>query len=134
MISADLIATHLNTSVGSILTAKDIIQSLEAGHLCASSDQSNALICSIFTEMEPRLILQCATENNISVSQANNLYLDTLKNNAPQKRHLGIIYGVFALTTASDISSHKKKEKLRRRMNLYRSVGKLTILSVESPT
>lgn len=78
MTSSELISGHLNTPVGSVLTAEDVSASLKNGCLSAHSEKANAVLGGIFIEIEPRLIARCALEVSTTIEQANRLYRDTL--------------------------------------------------------
>ncbi len=82
--ASSLISTHLNTSIGAILVEADVINSLKNGYLSGQSEKVNAVLGSLFFEIEPRLIAKCALEANSTVKQANFLYLDTLAHGFPK--------------------------------------------------
>lgn len=84
MSAASLIATHLNASVGEILCDSEVEDSLRNGCIKGLNVQSEALLGSIFVEIEPRLIAKCALEVGSSIDKANMLYLDTLKSGFPK--------------------------------------------------
>lgn len=84
MTAAALIATHLNSPFGSIVANDDVLNSLRAGCLSASSENANAILGGLFVEIEPRLIAKCALEANSTVARANLLYLDTLVHHFPR--------------------------------------------------
>lgn len=80
--AADLISAHLNAPFGAVVSAFDVRRSFEKGCLDASSDQANAVLATLFTEIEPRLLAQCAVESGVSLLDADRLYQDALKHHA----------------------------------------------------
>jgi len=84
MSASSLIAAHLNASVGKIVQDADIENSLRNGCLTAKSEQAKSLLCSMFIEIDPRLIVTCALEVGSTIKKANLLYSETLKNGFPK--------------------------------------------------
>ena len=78
MSAASLIATHMNAPYGRILSAQDVVASLQSGHLSASTGHANDLLAALFIEVEPSLILQCAAQESVSLEAVNQLYAQTL--------------------------------------------------------
>lgn len=73
-----MIATHMNAPYGKIVSAQDVVASLENGRLTAANATSNAILEALFTEVTPGLILKCAQENNVPLAQVQALYKQTL--------------------------------------------------------
>lgn len=87
MTASALISAHLNAPFGAVLMESDILNSLTSGRLSARTEQVNAVLGTMFVEVEPRLIARCALEANVSVKQANLLYLDTITHSFPKCPH-----------------------------------------------
>jgi hypothetical protein len=84
MTASALISSHLNAPFGAILMESDILESLKNGRLSGQTEQANAVLGSMFVEVEPRLIARCALEAHVSIKQANLLYLDTIAHSFPK--------------------------------------------------
>ncbi|OWQ47193.1 hypothetical protein CDL60_12535 [Roseateles noduli] len=82
----DLAATHLNASVGAIVSAAHIAEALRAGSLTplAPEPDVEAMVSYLFVELKPQLIARCATEAGVGLMQAHALYLDTLTRQVPR--------------------------------------------------
>ena len=82
----DLAATHLNASVGPIVTAAHIAEALRAGSLAPLADAPDveAMVSYLFIELKPQLIARCAIEAGVTLIQAHALYLDTLAKRVPR--------------------------------------------------
>lgn len=85
----DLAVSHLNASVGSVLTAEQLAVALRAGsahhaHHAPPSATAAALISSMFTELGPGLILRCAVEAGADVQHVNQLYEEALADAIPR--------------------------------------------------
>ncbi|OWQ90882.1 hypothetical protein CDN99_12030 [Roseateles aquatilis] len=82
----DLAATHLNASVGPVVTAAHIAQALRAGSLqpLVGDPDVEAMVSFLFVEVQPQLIARCATEAGVNLLQAHALYIDTLEKLAPR--------------------------------------------------
>lgn len=78
MSAASLIATHMNAPYGQIVSAQDVVASLQCGHLSGSTGDANDLLAALFIEVEPSLILQCAAQESVSLKAVNQLYAETL--------------------------------------------------------
>lgn len=76
---AQLIATHMNAPYGRVVSAEDIVASLHAGHLCASTKAGNEILSALFVEVEPRLIMRCAAQEQVPASTVQKLYEDTIR-------------------------------------------------------
>jgi hypothetical protein len=76
---AQLIATHMNAPYGRVVSAADVVASLHAGHLCAASKAANEILSALFVEVEPRLILRCAAQEQVAASKVQKLYEDTVR-------------------------------------------------------
>lgn len=79
-------AAHLNASIGPVVSATDIASALRAGSLAPLAPQPRveAMVSYLFIELEPRLIALCAREAGAMLERANDLYRDTLRNDAPR--------------------------------------------------
>jgi len=84
MTASALIRTHLNAPYGAVLTESDVVDSLRRGRLSAHSETANAVLGSLFVEVQPQLIARCALDANTTLVQANRLYLDTLTHAFPR--------------------------------------------------
>lgn len=81
----DMVVTHLNASVGSVLTRDELSSALRAGRLAAIHRQPAAsLVCYLFAELDPALIARCVGEAQSSLQSAYELYQDTLLAKAPR--------------------------------------------------
>ncbi|CAB5713652.1 Uncharacterised protein [Delftia tsuruhatensis] len=78
MSAASLIATHMNAPYGRVLSAQDVVVSLQQGHLSAACGDANDILAMLFTEVDPSLILQCAAQENVPLASVNRLYEETL--------------------------------------------------------
>ena len=79
MSAASIIATHMNTPYGKILTPQDVVASLKSGNFNAATKDGNNLLVSLFIEVEPDLILRCAHEIQAPLENVNRLYQRTLE-------------------------------------------------------
>jgi len=57
---------------------------LKNGRLSGRSEKANAVLGGMFMEVEPRLIARCALEAQVTIKQANLLYLDTVAHAFPK--------------------------------------------------
>ena len=73
-----MIATHMNAPYGKIVSESDVVASFKNGHLSASSDQANAILEALFTEVPAELIMRCAQELSVPLETVNALYLHAL--------------------------------------------------------
>lgn len=81
----DLAVTHLNAPVGPILTKDELISALQVGAVAAiRSAQAASLVTYMFVELEPSLIVRCMREAKADLRHANDLYQDTLREQAPR--------------------------------------------------
>lgn len=76
---------HLNASVGAVLNKDQLATALRAGsaRTLEASPLAAALVSSIFSELEPALILACALEADASVEQLDLLYQESLLDGMP---------------------------------------------------
>ena len=74
-----MIATHLNAPYGKIVSEQDVAHSLQKGMLSASTENANAILEALFTEVSPELILACAKQVQASFESVNQLYRQTLE-------------------------------------------------------
>lgn len=82
-----LIVAHLNTSTGPVLTAERMERTLRTGTLLGlptDPPEADALLASLFVEVEPRLIVLAARESGVSEAQLDALYRETLAWGAPR--------------------------------------------------
>jgi ABC-type amino acid transport substrate-binding protein len=84
--SLGLAVTHLNASVGAVLTAEQLAQALRAGSVDALHDEPTAaaLVAYLFVELNPRLIALCAFEADTDVAHAHQLYQEGLLHAMPR--------------------------------------------------
>ncbi|HEX2493401.1 MAG TPA: hypothetical protein VHK24_06460 [Steroidobacter sp.] len=83
--AVDLAVTHLNAPVGRVLTKTEFADAFKAGTLRAvHRHESVALLCYLFVEFDPQLIIRCVNELRSGLLKANELYNDTLRANAPR--------------------------------------------------
>lgn len=82
----ELAVTHLNASVGPILSIAQLAKALREGSIGATADSPTAaaLVGYLFIEIDPRLISLCAREAGSDVSHANMLYQETLRHHLPR--------------------------------------------------
>lgn len=78
MSAASMIATHMNAPYGRIVSAQDVVTSMLNGHLCASTKDANEILAALFVEVDPSLILSCATQVKAPLKSVNQLYNETL--------------------------------------------------------
>lgn len=81
-----LIVAHLNASTGPVLSEAQLELALQTGSVHGRADDldgGDALIASLFVEVEPRLIVLTARELGISEGQIEALYQSTLSQGAP---------------------------------------------------
>ncbi len=83
MTASALISSHLNAPFGPILMQSDVLDSLTNGCLSGKTEMANAILGSLFAEIDPRLIAECALEAGTTIKQAHLLYLDTLTQSFP---------------------------------------------------
>lgn len=80
-----LAVTHMNASVGSVLTVEQLTNALRAGSINAiDSPTSAAVVSYLFVELDPRLIVLCAYEAGSDVAHANMIYQESLLNAMPR--------------------------------------------------
>jgi hypothetical protein len=90
-----MVVTHLNASVGPVLTVEHLAMDLSLGKISALSDgnaqgkdsklvTASALVGSLFIEIDPELIVQCAYEAGSDLMHANMLYEDALRHGMPR--------------------------------------------------
>lgn len=86
--SLQLAVGHLNASVGSVLTPEQLAAALRSGsaHNSTTSPAAAALISSLFAELSPDLILQCAAEAAADIHHVNHLYREALADALPPVR------------------------------------------------
>ena len=77
MSAASLIATHMNVPYGKILTSQDIIASFKSGNFEAATEEGRSLLAWLFVEVQPGLILKCASEIQAPLENVNRLYQRT---------------------------------------------------------
>ena len=84
MTAAALITSQLNSPFGAVLVESDVLDSLKNGCLSARTELGNAVLGSIFLEVEHRLIAQCGLDVHVTLKGVNYLYLDTLAQGFPR--------------------------------------------------
>jgi hypothetical protein len=84
--SLGLAVTHLNASVGNVLTTDQLSDALRNGSVDAIADSPTAaaLLRYLFVELDPRLIVLCAYEAGTDVAHANMVYQDNLRHTMPR--------------------------------------------------
>jgi hypothetical protein len=84
--SLGMAVTHLNASVGPVLTVEQLAQALRAGTTADITDSPTAvsLVNYLFVEVEPKLIVMCAREAGSDVRRANMLYQASLAQAMPK--------------------------------------------------
>jgi len=83
-----LAVSHLNASVGQVLDTAQLSHALRTGSVrqMPAPPLAAALVSSVFVELSPSLIVQCAAEANAELSQVNQLYRETLADALPPVR------------------------------------------------
>lgn len=84
--SLTVAVTHLNASVGPVLTTGQLAAALRAGsvhELEAESPTAAALVSSLFVELAPPLIMGCAMEAGAELAQVQRLYEESLADGMP---------------------------------------------------
>lgn len=77
-----LVVTHLNASVGKVVSIESLAQSLLEGSLANIKNKTAAaMIASLFVEASPEMIVACAREAGANIESVNNLYLETVAGN-----------------------------------------------------
>lgn len=86
MSNLDMAATHLNASVGAVLSPLQLAAALQAASLDVLSDAPEAAAAAsyLFVEIEPRMIALCAYESGTDIAHANRLYHDLLAHSMPR--------------------------------------------------
>lgn len=75
----DLAVTHLNASLGPVLNAEQLAVALRSGSCKdATTSTAAAAISSLFVELSPTTILQCAVDAGADLHKVNALYLESL--------------------------------------------------------
>lgn len=75
---------HLNASVGPVIHADELAAALRSGTTRPAPVPVAALIHSLFNELSPDLVMQCAAEARADVRQVNNLYREALADSFPR--------------------------------------------------
>jgi hypothetical protein len=78
-----MVATHLNASVGETLKPEHLITALQAGSIRTVPAAAGSLISYLFVETKPEQIMGCAFEAQASVQQIQSLYVESLHHNLP---------------------------------------------------
>ena len=75
----ELAVTHLNASIGRVLSTEQLAAALRSGSLRAIQDPiASAAAAYLFVETAPSLIAACAAESGADLAHANMLYRETL--------------------------------------------------------
>ena len=82
----DLAVTHLNASVGPVLSSTQLAAALRAGRIDTLSESPYAAAAAsyLFVEIEPRVIALCALEAGTDLDHANALYESLLRDAMPR--------------------------------------------------
>ena len=85
-----LVVGHLNAATGSLALPEDLALALREGtvaHVAAGRGQQarlvQGLLQSLFTEIDPALILGCARESGADWRHANGLYVEAVADGSP---------------------------------------------------
>ena len=81
---AGLIAAHLNAPYGAIVSADDVVHALKTGRIAAPSPRGEAVLATMFVEVEPMLIARAASEVGEGLAQAHRLYLSAVASGSPR--------------------------------------------------
>jgi hypothetical protein len=73
-----LAVTHLNASVGAIVTVEHLVKALRAGTVEGLDARTAAVLSYLFLELEPALVARCVREAGSDLRRANELYKETL--------------------------------------------------------
>jgi hypothetical protein len=81
-----LAVTHMNASVGAVLTTEQLTQVLRTGSIEAIIDSPTAaaLVSYLFIELDPQLIVLCAYEAHSDALHANMVYQASLALGMPR--------------------------------------------------
>jgi len=84
----ELAVNHLNASVGPVLEPAQLSHALRVGSVreMSAPPLAAALVSSLFVELSPSLIMQCAAEAGATLSRVNQLYRETLADALPPVR------------------------------------------------
>lgn len=85
----DLVVGHLNAAAGPMVRPADLALALREGtvaHVVAGQKTRivRGLLHSVFTEIDPALILSCAREASADWRHANQLYAESLADGMPR--------------------------------------------------
>jgi hypothetical protein len=82
----DLAVTHLNTSVGPVLSSVQLAAVLRSGLIDTLSESPEAAAAAsyLFVEIEPRVIALCVLEAGTDLDHANALYESLLRDSLPR--------------------------------------------------
>ena len=82
----DLAVTHLNASVGPVLSSAQLATVLRTASLDSLIESSTAagVVSYLFVEIEPRVIALCAYEAGTDLCHANALYESLLRDSMPR--------------------------------------------------
>jgi hypothetical protein len=81
----DLVVTHLNASIGKVVSSDQLAAALKAGSLSAIADPlAAAAVAYLFVEISPALIARCARFTGADLVRVNCLYLETLEDRLPR--------------------------------------------------
>lgn len=76
----EVAVTHLNASIGRVLSAEQLSAALKAGSLSAIDDPTaSAAAAYLFVETSPSLIAACARAAGADLAHAHMLYRETLE-------------------------------------------------------
>jgi len=80
----DLAVTHLNASIGPVLSSEQLANALRTGVIATLPDLAAGAVSYLFVEIEPRVIALCAIEAGTDIHHANCLYERLLKDLLPR--------------------------------------------------
>lgn len=80
----DLAVTHLNASLGPVLSSNQLADALRTGRIDMLPDPAAGAVSYLFVEIEPRVIGQCAIEAGTDLYHANALYESLLRDQMPR--------------------------------------------------
>jgi hypothetical protein len=79
-----LAVTHLNASVGVVVTLEHLTRALCAGSVEGLDARTAAVVSCLFVELEPALIARCVLEARSNLARANEFHKETLTGNLPR--------------------------------------------------
>lgn len=80
----ELAVTHLNASVGPIVTVEHLSKALRSGSVASLDKTVAAVVTHLFVELDPGLIARCAYEAGSDLRRADELYKESLQSHLPR--------------------------------------------------